>query len=78
MKIVVDGVERHLSPETVEKLTKMCDVTYTGTADMVISMIESQVDSFIFDTFCEYCGCKRAKYLGDLERHSGDCPNIPF
>lgn len=29
-------------------------------------------------TYCEYCGCIRAKYLGDLEHHKGDCQNIPF
>lgn len=31
---------------------------------------------------CQYCGCLRARYLGDLEYHKAvngsTCPNIPF
>ena len=78
MKIVIDGIERYLDEATAKKLNQMCEVSYTGIADMVISMIETQVKSFVFDTFCEYCGCKRAKSLGGLESHSGNCPNIPY
>jgi|ERR1700757_3414023 len=30
------------------------------------------------DTFCDGCGCKRAKTFGALEHHKADCPNFPL
>lgn len=78
MKIIIDGIERHLDVKVTEKLLKICNKCYTGHADMVVAMIEKEVNAFTFDTYCEFCGCVRAKYLGDLEMHNGNCPNIPF
>ena len=74
----IHGVEREIDPEIAEKFAKICEISYTGEADMIVSLIEDLTKNYEFDTYCDHCGCKLAKNLGDLEFHTSDCPNMPF